>query len=161
MKVISGGQTGVDAAALRAARDAGLGTGGCAAQGWLTELGPAPWLEKYGLVQCRDKGYAARTRKNAREADATAILTAGQLAGGTLLTYEECLRAMKPVAIIDLDNPDDRQSLRTFLVFCEPDTLNVAGPRESKRPGIGQRAYELLLPIFRTVHEGTLLAPQD
>jgi predicted Rossmann-fold nucleotide-binding protein len=71
VRVVSGGQTGVDQAALRAARAAGFETGGFAPQGWATEAGPAPWLAEYGLVECRVGGYPARTFENVRVADAT------------------------------------------------------------------------------------------
>ena len=48
-KIISGGQTGVDQAALRAAKACGIPTGGWAPKGWRTEDGPAPWLADLGL----------------------------------------------------------------------------------------------------------------
>src|SRR5262245_46647993 len=84
-KLVSGGQTGADQGALRAARAAGVGTGGWAPKGWLTEgpLDPEtckPWprevcarelLESFGLVECPEPGDAARTRANVRDSDAT------------------------------------------------------------------------------------------
>ena len=60
-KIISGGQTGVDAAALRAAKAVGIPTGGTAPKGWLTEDGPAPWLAEYGLVESDSPFYPPRT----------------------------------------------------------------------------------------------------
>jgi predicted Rossmann-fold nucleotide-binding protein len=67
-KVISGGQTGVDQAGLRAARAVGLATGGSAPRGWETEDGPAPWL-----AECEREGYLARTEANVRASDGTMI----------------------------------------------------------------------------------------
>src|SRR5262245_63695480 len=90
-KVISGGQTGVDRAARRAARAAGIPTGGWAPRGWQTEDGPAPWLgsDDWGLKEWSAPGYAARTRRNVEDADATLILTDRHpLTGGTRLTFE-------------------------------------------------------------------------
>jgi hypothetical protein len=56
-RVLSGGQSGVDQAALRAARACGLDTGGWAPAGWMTEVGPASWLADYGLVECPEPGF--------------------------------------------------------------------------------------------------------
>jgi Circularly permutated YpsA SLOG family len=63
-KIVSGGQTGADQAGLRAARAAGIETGGWAPKGWDTEDGPAPWLEDFGLIECPVTGYPARTEAN-------------------------------------------------------------------------------------------------
>jgi hypothetical protein len=70
-KIVSGGQTGAAQAGLRAARAAGLETGGWALKGWATEDGPALWLADFGLVQCRRPGYPPRTEANARDSDGT------------------------------------------------------------------------------------------
>src|SRR5262249_48098117 len=57
MRVITGGQVGTDQGALRAARVAGLLTGGWAPQGWMTEGGAGTWLADFGLVECPRAGY--------------------------------------------------------------------------------------------------------
>jgi hypothetical protein len=75
--VISGGQTGVDQAALRAARAAGMPTGGWAPRGFLTEDGPAPWLAGWGLKESARPGYPARTGLNVRQSDATLLFDGG------------------------------------------------------------------------------------
>ena len=67
-RVISGGQTGADQTGLHAARACGIPTGGWAPRGWLTEAGPAPWLEEWGLVECPEgeteaERYRARRRR--------------------------------------------------------------------------------------------------
>jgi Circularly permutated YpsA SLOG family len=51
-RIITGGQTGADQGGLRAARAAGIATGGFAPKGWATETGAAPWLAEFGLVEC-------------------------------------------------------------------------------------------------------------
>jgi hypothetical protein len=85
-RVISGGQTGADQAGLRAARAAGIPTGGWAPLGWETEDGPSPWLADFGLIECREPGYPARTRANVLEASATIWL--GSLnSPGSLTTH--------------------------------------------------------------------------
>src|SRR4051812_12471606 len=70
-RVVSGGQSGADQAALRAARAANIPTGGWAPKGWRTEDGAAPWLADFGLVECPESGYPARTRANVRDSDVT------------------------------------------------------------------------------------------
>jgi hypothetical protein len=76
-RVISGGQTGADQAGLRAARGAGIPTGGWAPLGWLVESDDgrrniaAPWLADYGLAECPEPGYPARTKANVRDSDGT------------------------------------------------------------------------------------------
>lgn len=65
-KVISGGQTGVDQAALRAAKAARIPTGGYAPKGWLTEDGPAPWLADFGLIEMRMVGPLPRVLRVGR-----------------------------------------------------------------------------------------------
>lgn len=67
--MISGGQTGAGQAVLRAARSAGIATGGTAAKGWVTEDGPAAWLVGFGLVTSERPGYPARTRVNVLDSE--------------------------------------------------------------------------------------------
>jgi hypothetical protein len=76
-EVVTGGQTGADQAALRAARAAGIPTGGWAPLGWLVETADgkrteaAPWLAEYGLTECPEPGFPARARANVRDSDGT------------------------------------------------------------------------------------------
>src|SRR4051812_19004074 len=78
--IISGGQTGVDQAGLRAARVVGLATAGWAPKGWLVERPDgrgevsAPWLAEWGLTECGEPGYPARRKRNVRYSDATILL---------------------------------------------------------------------------------------
>jgi hypothetical protein len=67
-RTITGGQTGADQASLRAARAAGLATGGFAPRGWLIEDGPALWLAGYDFVECDRRDYPARIEANVRAA---------------------------------------------------------------------------------------------
>lgn len=87
-KIISGGQTGVDQAALRAAKACGIPTGGWAPKGFRTEAGPAPWLADFGLREHASADYPVRTRANCRDAGLTLILITreSELARGTALT---------------------------------------------------------------------------
>ena len=143
-KVISGGQTGVDFAALRAARDAGLETGGSVPQGFLTEIGPAPLLREFGLVETSSSSYVPRTENNVKNSDAT-LWYGNTTSRGGLLTRRMCDKHGKAFIII---NNDTSQSIFELIRDRGYQTINVAGNRESISPGIEMRAYALLFPAF-------------
>src|SRR5581483_1209363 len=84
IRVTSGGQTGVDAAALRAAKAVGLEVGGWAPKGWLTEDGPAPWLAEHGLKEHPSPQYSDRTKANVADADAVLWIGNPHSPGGRL-----------------------------------------------------------------------------
>lgn len=127
-KIISGGQTGVDQAALRQARFSGIPTGGTAAKGWMTEAGPAPWLADHGLVECTAPGYPARTYENVKNSDGTAIF--GDVkSDGSQLTIWLCARNLKPRPCAK--NPDAK-TLIAWIYEYRIAVLNVAGNRQSK-----------------------------
>jgi hypothetical protein len=142
-KIISGGQTGADMGALIAARELGLETGGFAPKGWLTENGPQEsLLRDFGLMECEEDGYAARTRRNIVESDGTVII--GQHdSGGTGLTYRLATELKKPLFIVACLHPFEApidaaraEQFRNWLQQDRIETLNVAGNRESQIPGI-------------------------
>ena len=87
-KIISGGQSGVDRAALDAALAAGLELGGWCPKGRRAEDGPI--ADRYPLNETDCESYATRTRWNVRDSDATLILCDAEPAGGTALTIECC-----------------------------------------------------------------------
>jgi hypothetical protein len=148
LKIISGGQSGTDQAALRAAKVAGLPTGGFATKGWLTEDGPAPWLSEFGLVETADTSYPSRTRRNVAESDGTLIFDA-VCSSGTALAHRECERQRKPFRCILLDKPAKGKPAGLSVSAIPPKeiadwikeekirVLNIGGNRESKCPGIG------------------------
>lgn len=156
-KVISGGQTGADQGALRAARTVGVPTGGYAPKGWTTEDGPAPWLADFGLTEIVSGNYAARTRMNVQAADMTLIVLGSErdLFGGTLLTQRFCLERVresgKPFCVIDMSRAVGRMNGVMAIAESLPagGTLNVAGPRETKSPGIGAAVEEWLTTVFK------------
>jgi len=137
-RIISGGQTGADRAALDFALEIGIPIGGWVPKGRLAEDGCIP--ERYaGLVETGSTDHAVRTARNVRDSDATLILSHGPLDGGSLLTHREATRAGRPVLHLDLGEVDiaaaaDR--LRTWLAAVRPARLNVAGPRASRDPRI-------------------------
>lgn len=147
--VISGGQTGADQAALRAAKALGYGTYGFAPRSWRTEIGPQPELGAiYGLVESRFTEYYRRTAQNVRHADATVVFKVPPVLGvrsGSQFTINECIAQGKPCFVFPLSatlqNTFDVESkviaLRAFIREHGVTVLNVAGPRESVTSGIG------------------------
>jgi len=146
-KVISGGQTGVDRAALDAATASNIAIGGFCPQGRRSEDGAIP--EKYPLIETVSKDYSVRTEMNVRQADGTLIITAGALSGGTQLTLEYAEKHRKPYLIVRLDGTPDIESAALWIMSNELETLNVAGPRESGMTGgIYARAHDFLMRLF-------------
>ena len=107
-------------------------------RGRLAEDGRIP--DRYpGLVETESADPTVRTALNARDSDATLILSHGPLDGGSLLTHQEAIRADKPVLHLDLDEITPVAAaarLRDWLTELRPKILNVAGPRASKDPRI-------------------------
>jgi hypothetical protein len=146
IKIISGGQTGVDRAALDAALSLKLSCGGWSPKGRRSEDGVIP--KCYPLREMPSPKYPPRTAKNVREADGTLILTWGPPTGGTALTINLARRQRKPYLVMDLARGGDPTIIREWLRIFRIETLNVAGPRESKAPGIQDRAHRFLLKVF-------------
>jgi hypothetical protein len=148
--VISGGQTGVDRAALDAARDNNLLSGGWCPAGRLAEDGRIP--EMYPLMETPTSEYAVRTEWNVRDSDGTLILTRENLTGGTRLTAVLALRYNKPLLVVDLSSVTDPERLAQRIIewlrLHKIRVLNVAGPRESTCPGIYARAKWVLDALF-------------
>ncbi len=147
MKIISGAQTGVDRGALDAALELNMPCGGTVPKGRLAEDGPVP--ERYPVVENDSKDYAVRTERNVVDADATLILAGPKLSGGTQYTRELALRHNKPVAVVNVDSDEAAAAVRRFIAIQKPEVLNVAGPRESKRPGIAERTKDILLDALK------------
>jgi len=148
-KIVSGGQTGVDRAALDAAIRMGISHGGWIPKGRITEEGPLP--DRYKLDEMPTDSYPERTEKNVIDSDGTLIISRGAPQGGTDYTRKMALRHGKQMLHIDLSlnpNPLDAASLVTSWVEMHNiGTLNVAGPRASKDPEIYGAALALLTHI--------------
>lgn len=145
-KVVSGGQTGVDRAGLDAAREAGVPVGGYCPKGRLAEDGTVPAC--YPLTELDSDRYASRTEKNVVESDGTLVLNIGELTDGTKATVEFAKQHARPYLVLQLETDPDPQECRDWLEQHALKTLNVAGPRESKRPGIYRQAFQLLQRIL-------------
>jgi hypothetical protein len=146
----SGGQTGVDRAALDAARELGFPTGGWVPRGRLAEDGVVPFAY-HGLRETPTTDYAERTTWNVRDCDATLILHAGALRGGSAFTRDEAARLGKPYLALDLDATTTDAALATarhWLARIPGSRLNVAGPRASSAPTVYDRARALVAALL-------------
>lgn len=145
-RLISGGQTGVDRAALDVALELGVPCGGMCPRGRRAEDGRIP--EKYPLTEATSRNYAVRTRMNVEGSDGTLILSRGKLTGGTALTESFARDAGKPCLVIDLGAEFDAQPVEEWIAENRIRTLNVAGPRESQQAGIFEDACAYLRRII-------------
>jgi len=148
-KIISGGQTGADRAALDWAINHGVPHGGWCPKGRRAEDGTID--DRYRLIETPSEEYSQRTEWNVRDSDATAIFSIRrELHGGTLLTLQLAEAYNKPV--IHLCREDERanraQELRSFIERLNIAVLNVAGPRSSDEPGIDQFVWSVLDQAF-------------
>lgn len=135
MKIISGGQTGIDSYALDIAKEFNITTGGTACKGWLTEDGPRPDLANYGLVQCSEPGYPARTLANIVNSTLTIIIAGPKLGPGSKLTVKLCKEYNVPYLI----NPNPAEVSSIISRQTNP-VINFAGTRASKL-GSGDKLY--------------------
>jgi hypothetical protein len=150
LSIVSGGQTGVDQAALDAARKLGLPCGGYIPRGRWTEDGLLP-PEYTGMIETDGRHPAARTKLNVRTSDATLLISRGPCEGGTLLTLLTAQEAGKPHLHIDISRMGEAEAvdeITRWLGEVQPAKLNVAGPRASKDPHIYAEAKALLLKVL-------------
>jgi len=147
LKIISGGQTGVDRAALDIGLALGLPVGGWCPKERQAEDGRIP--DSYPLTETPESDYDTRTRRNVEDADGTLILNLGTLDGGTALTAAYAQQIGKPGLIVALENGIDLATFQAWLDDNHIAVLNVAGPRESKRPGVYEAACRLLDTLLR------------
>ena len=149
IKIVSGGQTGVDRAALNVAIELGIAHGGWCPKGRRAEDGRIP--ARYELKETDTRDYAARTEKNVIDSDATLVLYDKQISGGTSLTLRIAHQQTRPVITIDLGCEDLRsqvERVRNWINSNQVGVLNVAGPRESNAKDIGRRAECFLDQVF-------------
>lgn len=148
-KIVSGGQTGVDRAALDVARRHGISHGGWCPRGRRAEDGSIP-LE-YDLSETPSGDYAQRTEWNVRDSDGTLIVTRGRSSEGTEFTVECAKKYDRLLLIVDLsEGTPDMSDVSQWIADHEIQVLNVAGPRASEVPGIYEEAAAVLADyIFR------------
>ena len=146
-KIISGGQTGVDRAALDVALELAISCGGWCPKGRKAEDGAID--SHYPLQETESEEYPVRTERNVLEADGTLILTEGKPTGGTAFTIKMAEKHGKSYLGIDLSKNMDSTDVVNWIKAKGIAVINVAGPRESKMPGIYQKAMRFLRESFR------------
>ncbi len=144
IRVVSGGQTGADRAALDAAIACGVPHGGWCPKGRLAEDGPIP--EQYNLQERDSKSYSERTKANVQDTDLTLIFSHGPLSGGSLLTQKFAEELGKPCVHIDLLKKF--QSLEKMFPTFGNIVLNVAGPRASGDPNIYNAVFVAMTQLL-------------
>jgi hypothetical protein len=146
VKIVSGGQTGVDRAALDAAIALGIPLGGWVPRNRRAEDGRVP--DRYPVRETASDAYDVRTRLNVRDSDATLVLARGRLTGGTALTLAIARSLGRPYLILDLAGVVDPEDVRAWLAREHVRILNIAGPRESSHPGIYDEALAVLTSLL-------------
>ena len=149
-KIISGGQTGADRAALDVAIQFNIPHGGRIPKGRKTEDGPLP--EIYQLQEMPTASYPARTEKNVLYSDGTVIIARGKLTGGTDLTRKMTLKHKKQLLGIDLNlmgHFDAASLTASWIRLQHVQVLNVAGPRASEDPQIYSDVVTILEQVVK------------
>jgi hypothetical protein len=146
-KIVSGGQTGVDRAALDIALKYGLDQGGWCPKGRLSEDGKIPLF--YNMQETDSPEYSQRTRQNIIDSDATLILVPelplpANITDGTILTINICDELNKTYLIVDVSNYDSLNDVKLWIKQNNISILNIAGPRSSQSIGIYDLAYNYL-----------------
>jgi predicted Rossmann fold nucleotide-binding protein DprA/Smf involved in DNA uptake len=145
-RIISGGQTGVDRAALDAAIELSIPHGGSCPRGRKAEDGAIP--EIYQLTELESENYADRTRQNVFDSDGTLILYGDRLEGGTLLTARFAASVGKPCHRVRLAGKPSLRSCLEWISRNEIHVLNIAGPRASKEPASYEKSLKFLRRLF-------------
>ncbi|MBT4364997.1 MAG: hypothetical protein HN737_05460 [Desulfobacterales bacterium] len=148
-KIISGGQTGADQAALDVAIKLDISHGGWIPKDRVTENGTLP--DKYKLNEMPTDSYEARTEKNVMVSDGTLIISHGQLSGGSKLTLDLAEKHNRSYLHIDLNNTNSFNASREINLWIRNNNiriLNVAGSRASKDPNIYKATMDVLEAVI-------------
>ena len=145
-RIISGGQTGVNRAALDVAIEFGIPCGGWCPRGRMAEDGPID--PKYPLRETKSQEYQFRTEANVIEAEGTLILTMGKLPEGAAYAAKAALRHRKPHLIIDLNKKIKPDAILKWAAAHKIRVVNIAGPKESRKPGIYEKTRQFLHTVL-------------
>lgn len=148
-KIISGGQTGADQAALDVAIMLDISHGGWIPKGRKTEKGRLP--DKYKLKEMPTSSYPKRTEQNILDSDGTLIISHGKLTGGSALTQNLSNEHNRPCLHIDLNQTIEFEAaveISGWVMQNNIEVLNVAGPRESEDHQIYKSTMGILKSAF-------------
>jgi hypothetical protein len=144
-KIISGGQTGVDRAALDAALTHGIDCGGWCPAGRLDEFGRIP--DRYPVKELEEGSFVERTLQNVKDSDGTVVIYFEKLRGGTEYTAQCCKQLQRPHKLINAASMFPQEAPKLIVDFVHEhkiDILNVAGPRQSEWPEGYEYAFRAL-----------------
>lgn len=156
-KIISGGQTGADQAALDVALKLGIPHGGWIPKGRMTENGPLE--DKYQLQEMDSTNYNKRTEQNVIDSDGTLIISHGTLTGGSEFTREMAIQHNRPWLHANLNKSiafHVAQEIRSWIKEHKIVVLNVAGPRASKNKKIYKTTTDILETAFYELIKGAI-----
>ena len=173
IKIVSGGQTGVDQAALDTAIHCDIPHGGWCPKERKCENGRIP--DRYNLKETNTADYLARTESNVVDSDATLIITPNRPSRGSLRTIEFCMKHGKPWHHVAYETTSQKQAVEEIVLWlngdpamndyenyeaCPPKecVLNVAGSRGSKLKVHENVIVNLLLEVIWKVN-GTMFYP--
>ena len=145
-QIITGGQTGVDRAAMDFALEYHIQLGGWCPKGRKAEDGIIE--KKYPLRETPSEHYAQRTKWNVRDADGAIVITRGTIFGGTAVGVSHAKSLNKPIQIVDLNKPPAVSAIRQWIQTHEIKNLGIGGPRESHCLGIYSEAKAFLKELF-------------
>jgi len=151
VKIISGGQTGIDRAALDVALAHGIDCGGWCPAGRLDEFGRIP--DRYPVRELGGGGFTERTLQNVKDSDGTIIVYPGKLSGGTEQTVRFSVEQQRPHQLIDASKVSVEEAAKLISDFVRKSkisVLNIAGPRQSEWPegyDYATRALEAFLKL--------------
>jgi hypothetical protein len=152
VKIISGGQTGVDRAALDVALKHGIACGGWCPAGRLDEFGRIP--DRYRLSELDHGGFTERTLQNVKDSDGTVIIYPGKLGGGTEQTVRFCVERQRPHQLIEASKISAEDAAKLIINFVRQNriaVLNVAGPRQSEWPEGHDYAFRALEAFVNSI----------
>lgn len=154
MKIVSGGQTGADRGGLDAARELGLPFGGWAPKDWRAEDGAIPEVYRASMRTTSSRDYPPRTEMNVVDSGGTVLVSLRMaLTGGSLATWNLCGRHHRPRLHVVLTDPLPviNGNLLDWIGRNRIAVLNVAGPRESKQPGLQDLTRRVLASCLRSI----------
>lgn len=153
-KIVSGCQTGADLGGLEAALECGISTGGTVTKGCRTEDGEKPELiSKFNLFEHHNTSYDVRTRANVFHSDGTIMFLTESNSPGTFCTkkaIKDFGRSSYVVKVeVGKEIPEEMVGLVVdWIKEKNISTLNVAGNRESKSPGIGLTVKNFMIKVL-------------
>ena len=162
IKIISGGQTGVDRGALQAALDWQVSCGGWCPAGRKAEDGRIP--VHFPVTELTGAGYAQRTERNVLDSEATVLIYFGTISGGSRLTLHCCRQANRPSLEIDASKIATAEAAQRMLAFVGEHKvvcLNIAGPRESSTPGAAEQARQIVGEFLDQLAQSALLNQRE